>query len=91
MITFSNMLRFRGTSVLQAYQSKPTCSLPAINARYGNGLHVHFVSAVQVGDRRTGFRQRNIDVIIAMREVSHRCNADVRGTFVLQEFHAQSG
>ena len=45
---------------------------------------VNFVSAVS--DRRAGFRQRDINIIVTVREVSHRRDADVRGTLLVQRF-----
>lgn len=73
-----------GTSVFTGFYQVKTHLLVTGDQRAVREYHVHFVSAV--GDRRTGFRQRNIDVIIAMREVSHRCNADVRRTLFFQSF-----
>ena len=61
---------------------QPWTLLVAGDQRAVREHHVNFVCAVS--NRRAGFCQRNLDIIVAMREVSDGCNAHVRGALLFQ-------
>ena len=72
----------RRTRVFTGLHQVKTDLLVAGDQRAVREHHVHFVCAV--GNRRAGFCQRNLDIIVAMREVSDGCNAHVRGALLFQ-------
>ncbi len=60
----------RRTGFLTGFHQLETDLLVAGDQRAVREDHVHFVSAVS--DRRAGFRQRNVDIVIPVREVGDR-------------------
>lgn len=80
MITFSSTFAAAQAS-LHAFTVK-TNLLVTGDQRTVREYHVHFVSTVR--DGRAGFSQRNLDVVIAVREVSHGCNAYIRRALLFQ-------
>ena len=54
------------------------------NQRAVREYDVNFVCAVSY--RRAGFRQRNSNIIVTVREIGHRRDPDIRGTLLVQRF-----
>ena len=74
MITFSSTFA-AAQAFTGFYQRKANVTVTG-NQRAVREHHVNFIRAI--GDCRTGFRQRDVDVVVTVREVSDGRDADFR-------------
>ncbi len=85
MITFQQYVRCGTESVFTGFYRVKTHQQIYRRSTRGTGIPRPFVSAV--GGIAHGFPPAQYRCIIAMREVSHRCNAGCPGYLVLSGFN----
>lgn len=72
----------RLTSLLALFHQLEADLFVAGDQRAVREHHVHFIRAI--GDGRAGFRQRDVDIVVAMREVGHGGDTDIRRALLTQ-------
>ena len=74
----------RSASLFTGFHQVKTNLLVTRHQRAVREHHVNFIGTV--GDCRTGFCQRDFDVVVTVWEVSYRSDTDFRGALLFQSF-----